>query len=205
MKDVVAAYLSSLLAKHPDLSAEIHKIASEFDAEATAEGQAAGAALMAHSRGEKIPDPQKAAAAALAELKTAKRYNKNDDKHSGVRPNANRDVLTMLAGLAGDVALGAASNGGENNDTGDTAAAVVGAGIGSSFYADYIIHAYWALAVLALIRQANPNGLVNFINVGDDRVCPLCVANEDGNPWKISEVPPIPYHSSCRCWYTPAD
>ena len=195
VKDVIAAYLTALVARHPDLANEIHTAAAEAQAEAKAEGQAAGAALLAHARGEKLPDFNQAVRSNLRVLKSQRNYGQH----------AKQDSLTMLAGLAGDAALKAASDGGDNQDqSGDYLAGVVGAGVGSSFYADFINHSYWALAALALFASESPAGLVNFVTVGDGKVCPICLDAEAGNPYTISAVPQIPLHASCRCWYTPA-
>ena len=195
VKTVVSAYLANLLIKHPELSAEIFRISAEASAESKAEGAAAAAALLAHSRNQKVPDLAKEAKANLNQQKKLRSYGSN----------ASKDSKTMLNGLAGDVAIAAAPNEGNNQNTGSNYAAIIGAGVGSSFYADYINHAYWALALLALLSSESPSGKVNFVTVGDGKVCKQCLEAEDGNPYAPSAVPDIPQHVSCRCWYTPAD
>ena len=195
VKTVVSAYLANLLTKHPELSAEIFRITAEASAESKAEGQAAAAALLAHALNQKVPDLAQTTKGNLSQLKRSRSYGSNADK----------DTRTMMDGLAGDVAIAAASNEGDNSNTGEDYAAIIGAGLGASFYADYNNHAYWALALLALLSSESPSGKVNFVTVGDGKVCALCLEAEDGNPYLPSEVPQIPQHVSCRCWYTPAD
>ena len=192
VKDVIAAYLGALVAKYPALAQEIHDTAAAAEAESKAEGQAASAALLANARGEKVPDLAQAAKQNLAALKAQRTYGSH----------AKQDALTMLAGLAGDAALQAASD--QTNSDSVDYASVVGAGVGSSFYADFVNHSYWALAILALLASESPTGLVNFTTVGDGRVCPVCLDAEADNPYTPSAVPQIPLHASCRCWYTPA-
>jgi hypothetical protein len=46
-------------------------------------------------------------------------------------------------------------------------------------------------------------GSVDFVTAGGARVCPLCLAAEDKNPYALVEVPHPPLHPYCRCNITP--
>jgi hypothetical protein len=199
VKAVIYDYLLTMLKREPELSAELRSMAAAGDAEGTAEGQAAAAALQANKDKQRVPDLPRATAAYLRVLQADEDYGKN-------APKIQHD---MLQGLAGDAAISyvALANQAQQSDPSMWAAIVkaIGAGAGASFFLDMHIHASFALAMLALYAAAEPRALVDFTTVGDERVCPLCTAAEDGNPYKPGDVPPIPLHGGCRCWYTPAD
>ena len=45
---------------------------------------------------------------------------------------------------------------------------------------------------------------LDFLTVGDARVCPACYAYEAANPHDADRFPPCPAHFRCRCWPAPA-
>ena len=55
------------------------------------------------------------------------------------------------------------------------------------------------------VFEATPQGQVLVWNeVGDGRVCELCVAAEAENPYQETEalLPDIPLHVNCRCYWS---
>lgn len=40
---------------------------------------------------------------------------------------------------------------------------------------------------------------VDWITAGDGQVCNVCLDNESGSPWPITDFPPMPSHPLCRC------
>ena len=127
-----------------------------------------------------------------------KQLQQSTEFYNGVDDTINQ----MIEGLAGDVALGFPSRAKNGTDLHEWLINVIGAGAGAAFYLDAAVHAAFALAMLTVISSTG--GLVDFVTVGDQSVCPSCAAAEDGNPHKPSEVPMIPNHGGCRCWYAPA-
>ncbi len=199
VKAVILDYLQAMLAQHPSLDAEIRSLSAAAMAEGKAEGQTAAEALLAHAAKERVPDLTRSAAANLKTIQASRDYGQGSaDMVKGV-----------VAGLAGDAAIKyvALSNDDSSNNEAPANSLIptFGLGAGAAFYTDLNIHGSFALAMLAAYAANQPDAQVNFVTVGDDRVCPECLAAEDGNPYSAGSVPPIPLHSGCRCWYTPAD
>ena len=191
---VIAAILLAL-GLYADLATDARNMAAAASAEGMALGQTAAAALLAFVAGHKIPDMDSLQQETLAQLKRSADYWNDTDAV----------ITSMIEGLAGDVAKSISKmiqDGATHDQIASYVTATLGAGAGASFYLDSHIHALFALALLAAYKQAGT--LVDFVTVGDARVCPACLAAEDGNPWKPNDVPPIPYHGGCRCWYAPA-
>ncbi|WP_327066892.1 hypothetical protein [Kitasatospora sp. NBC_01302] len=62
----------------------------------------------------------------------------------------------------------------------------------------------WAMTASAVqaalgLYQAQGAQTIDWITVGDGRVCPTCESNEDASPWPIDQVPEAPAHPMCRC------
>ena len=196
----VLVFLIQSLRDLEDLAGNAHDLLAQAEAEAKAEGSAAAGAMLAQVNKHKVPDIGANAAKSLKELHASRDYGKN----------AAAALKSVLGGIAGDVAIAsvaAEANGASQEDQNAAAFAAVGAGVGASFYTDSYIHAAFAAAMLALFSSAeeSPTGMVNFTTVGDERVCPECLAAEDNNPYLPADAPPIPLHGECRCWYTPAE
>lgn len=195
IKDAIVAALFATITRYADLVSEARNLVAAGMAEGTALGMTAAAALQALLAGNPVPDLDILQRDTLKQLQTAITYYQDLETV----------LQDMVNGLAGDVARttsGMVADGSSDDDLGTAIVKTVAAGAGASFYLDSHIHAAFALAILAAIKRANQ--LVAFVTVGDDRVCPACIAAEDGNPWKPDEVPPIPNHGGCRCWYAPA-
>ena len=190
-KDVLAALIDTLT-RYSDLAAEARSMAAAAQAEGSALGMTAAAALLAYMNGHPIPDMDTLQQQSLTQLQKELSY--------GI--DANDIVTDMLGGLAGDIAQSSPPADQSDNNLTLGLQATVGAGVGAAFYLDHHIHSAFALAMLAAYKRAGENVL--FVTVGDDRVCPSCLAAEDGNPYTPENVPPIPFHGSCRCWYSPA-
>ena len=194
-KKMVLAALLQALNLYADLASSARSMVAAASAEGMAVGQTAAAALLAYVAGHKIPNMDTLQKETLAQLQNATDYWDNTDQV----------ISDMLNGLAGDIAKSMSvmiAAGATEDDLTKYITSVLGVGAGAAFYLDSHIHALFALALLAAYKQAG--SLVDFVTVGDERVCPACEAAEAGNPWKPSDVPPIPYHGACRCWYAPA-
>jgi hypothetical protein len=195
IKKLVIAAILFAIGQYADLSSEAKKIVAAAQAEGTALGQTAAAALLAFHAGRPIPSLTMLYKENLKQLVNDLHYWQNTDA----------TLQDMIAGLAGDVAQSMGTqvqSGATPGDLNNYVTNTIGAGAGASFYLDSHLHAAFALALLAAIGQSG--SLVDFVTVGDERVCPECEAAEAANPWKPAEVPPIPYHGGCRCWYAPA-
>ena len=194
-KQTVLAALLLALSLYKDLASNLRDMVSAASAEGMAVGQTTAAALLAHAAGANIPDMGTLQKESLAQLQQANDYWDNTD----------HVVNNILNGLAGDVAKSMSkliASGATEDQLVSYVTSVLGVGAGAAFYLDSHIHALFALAALAMYKQAG--SLVDFVTVGDERVCPECDSAEAGNPWKPSDVPDIPNHGGCRCWYAPA-
>lgn len=83
-----------------------------------------------------------------------------------------------------------------------TAAAVAllgGAVVGAAgFVTDWAMTAAADRGALDLYQRLGA-ATVDWVTVGDERVCDRCEANEAGNPWSLGTVPEFPAHPRCRC------
>ena len=194
-KQTVLAALLLALSLYSDLASDARSMVAAASAEGMAVGQTAAAALLAFAAGAKTPDLDTLQKETLAQLQGASDYW--DD--------TNTVINDMLDGLAGDVAKSMSkmiAAGANEDQLTAYITSVLGLGAGAAFYLDSHIHALFALALLASYKRAGT--MVDFVTVGDERVCPACDSAEAGNPWKPSDVPDIPNHGGCRCWYAPA-
>lgn len=78
-----------------------------------------------------------------------------------------------------------------------------------------LILLYLGLAVTYLARdverdaevetyRASGQEYLNWVTMGDDAVCPVCLEYEEGSPYKVEEFPHVP-HPWCRCHPEPCD
>ena len=194
IKDIVTLALIDMLHKYADLNSEARFLAAAALAEGSALGATTAAAFIANKNGQPVPDLDAAQREIVAQLQQSTAFY----------DHADTTVDDMINGLAGDIALGLPSRAMNGTDLHDYIVRTIGAGAGAAFYLDSAVHAAFALAILASIMAQGPGALVDFVTVGDEKVCPSCYDAEDGNPWKPGDVPPIPNHGGCRCWYAPA-
>lgn len=103
--------------------------------------------------------------------------------------------------LAADADTGAADQ--DMVDTAQDTSRTGWLGTAVAAFTDWAIgHAFTlgATAVYATLSVAS----VNWITVGDSRVCPRCQSLEDGNPYPLFGAPSPPAHPRCRCTTEPA-
>jgi hypothetical protein len=72
-------------------------------------------------------------------------------------------------------------------------------GSDADFITDWAMTSAAALGALTLY-QSEGALTVDWISVGDGRVCAQCEANEAGNPWALGDLPEWPAHPRCRCF-----
>lgn len=74
---------------------------------------------------------------------------------------------------------------------------------GVAFYLGEEMHRAYAAGFAIIARQDTE--IVNFTTVGDGNVESTCAGYQMGNPYSPDEVPPIPAHAGCRCWFEYAE
>jgi len=197
IKLIVADSLLSTMGMYADLGSEARYLVAAGQSEGTALGATAAAALLAFKAGNPLPNLDVLQTDSLNQLQQSAAFW----DHSA------EVVQNMIDGIAGDIATGLpplAAKGASYDDIASYIIKTVGRGSGAAFYMDAAIHSSFALATLASIVSSDVENLISFITVGDVKVCVSCEKAEAQNPWKPSDVPPIPNHGGCRCWYGPA-
>jgi hypothetical protein len=71
----------------------------------------------------------------------------------------------------------------------------------SGRFSDLMIGGSFIQGMIAAFVSAGRESL-NWISMGDGRVCPICEGYEDGSPYSLTDVPAVP-HISCRCVVEP--
>lgn len=194
-KKAVTQVLSDTLNQYADLRTEVRQIVDHAHADGVAEGTLAAGSLINHSKKIPVPDLNDQHTKELSKATRSNDFGKNTDAA----------ITLILAGLAGDLVIhsGALKNQGKNEDQiKESIIPTVALGAGAAFYLGSSVHQEYADAQLAHIKTAGEQ--VDFTVTGDARVCSACLSAEDGNPYSPSEVPPIPLHGGCRCWYAAA-
>ena len=194
-KTEVTAILAKLLSDYPDLAGEIKKIVADTHARSSAEGTTSAGAVINQFHGIKVPELEKTASSELAALKRSEKYWTGTDT----------TVAVLLAGLAGDLVIHIGHLIAEKAKVPEIKKAItstVKAGKGAAFYIGTVSHAFYVNAQLQQIKDAGEK--VDFVDTGDSRVCAVCIQCATGSPYDIENVPPIPQHGGCRCWYMPA-
>ena len=194
-KTAAAQVLADTLNRYPDLLSQIKGLVATAHANATAEGVTAAGSLLNHHKGAPVPSIPKTYQKERAQAEKSPAYGKGTDT----------TVASILAGLAGDLSthLGALKNQGSSaDDIKNAIPLTVSAGAGAAFYAGSSVHAFYAEAQKQHIADAGEK--VDFVTAGDGLVCLSCFSAEEGNPWPVDSVPPIPNHGGCRCWYAAA-
>lgn len=158
-----------------------------------AEGIVNSVALAAERAGRTGLDWDKAFARAYQQLERL------DELWSGVDDWADRIIHRAAADLANALA-DQADEGASHDEMTDAAVDTLGgaavAAVG--FVLDWAMTAAADRGALDLYQRLG-TATVNWVTVGDERVCPRCEANEAGNPWPLDSVPEFPAHPRCRC------
>lgn len=191
----VLAILVGLLAEYPDLAREIKSIVADAHAKAVAEGTVSAGSILNQHKGHKVPDIVNTHKTQLAKAKTSSAYWTGSDT----------TVAQILQGLAGDLVIGIGHKIKEKLKEEAIKAAIahiISSGAGAKFYMGAAVHLFYANAQKDYLHSAGEK--IDFVTVGDSRVCPMCISAEEGNPYTVSDLPVIPQHGGCRCWYTPA-
>lgn len=153
----------------------------------TAEGQAQ--ALTSPATGGPA-DPAKVAAASLA-------IPRESLATAGAWQTADTWTAQQLAGLAGDVA-NAALRAADADALRLGVDAALRNATGVAFYLEDEMHRAAAGGFAVLL--ATSTATINFLSVGDGRVCPTCAGYAGASPWEPRDVPVPPVHGTCRCW-----
>lgn len=194
-KSRIVAILSGVLSQYPDLDREVTAIVADAHANASAEGTVSAGSVINHHHGFRVPNLNDTFDSELSKNK------KSDFYWVG----AEKTVALILSGLAGDIVQAIKSLISKNaaDETISKAVAnTIAVGAGAVFYLGYAIHQFFATAQLDHINNAGEK--IDFLTMGDGRVCAQCADAEDGNPYSIDNAPPIPNHGGCRCWYSVA-
>lgn len=195
MKQEILDLLLAALNEYSDLKSTGRALALQAMTEGAAEGNTAASAMIQQLVGKHLPNLDDVHAAHLRKI-ASQTYSWS---------NADLVLKTQLSGLAGDLygPISAMIIAGESQQKIEAAIEeVIAKGDGSSFYLDAAVHGSYAQAQLNTYERSG--SAVDFLTVGDNRVCPQCIAIEDKNPWKVADVPVPPVHGNCRCWLAPA-
>lgn len=193
-KKKVAILLFATLEVFKDLEDELHSIIQNSANEAAAEGKTAAGVSVNQRNTGKIPSIIDTKNTILAQL-----------TRQTVPMNPKPMTKAVVGGIAGDVALQLGAKINQNQKPDDMRAAVLGiiaAGLGAAFYLKEGMRDAYSAAQLDHLSDAGQ--LVNFTTMGDDKVEGECLAAEAGSPYRPEDVPSIPLHAGCRCWYTDA-
>jgi len=165
-----------------------------------AEGEADAMAIAAHA--------QRLGAFSIAEAFTAAAQQYRDD--TAAETTARETAESLANGVARDIARVLASAAADASDA-EIVAAIDGVLRGDEVPAvarwteEALWSAYGAGAVRLWQRAAAGNlaGASILIDWNtDSSPCAACQENEDGSPYLPYEVPPMPQHLRCRCWYS---
>jgi hypothetical protein len=127
---------------------------------------------------------------------------------AGVAATDPGSVAQQLSGLAGDLAAAVTSPDVRDAlDPLDAATTAIRAALddaeGITFWADEQAH---GAASLGFRITLDPVGVgINFVTMGDGRVDGQCLELEAVSPYQPQDLPGIPVHIRCRCWYEVAD
>lgn len=191
-KASVIPVLTAILAEHPELKNQLQATIATSLARAKAEGTTAAGSIINQHHGIAVPDLDNTHDAELAKVRKSESYKQD------VAPTSD----LIIAGIAGDLARsipGKKYDDASDDKINDAITSTVSTGAGAALYTGMAVHASYASAQLKQIEDAGEK--VAFITVGDGRVCSVCAGDEDGNPYAPNNVPPIPEHVGCRCWY----
>ncbi len=193
-KPTIAAILSTALSHDPDLTRELSGVIATSHARLSAEGTTAAGTVLNLHRGAPVPDLDNTNAAELSSVQRTGSY----------RANVPSTASLILAGLAGDLVIhgGHLINTNQGGRLSGAIPLIVAAAAGAIFYLGMTSHQSYTNAQLVHLQNAGEK--VDFVTVGDGRVCPECAAAEAGNPYAPDAAPPIPQHGGCRCWYAAA-
>jgi 2'-5' RNA ligase len=105
------------------------------------------------------------------------------------------DLADLLAGVGDDES---------DDDLTDAAIATLSRGRAVQMLLDMAMGTAFAAGAVALYAAEGVQFL-DFVTVGDDRVCQRCLDIEARNPWRRSEAPEPEIHPLCRCVLTATD
>lgn len=188
-KRAIVGALQSALEVFPDLELELRSICKNAQDEAAAEGKTAAGAAVNFNVNGRIPNLKRTHDIVLGELARA-----------DLPINTTPMVKAILSGLAGDLALHLGPIADQIDQ--ETIRHMVAIGTGAVFYLLAAIHSSYAAAQVDHLSDAGQ--LVNFTTMGDGKVEGQCLEAAASNPYRPEDVPPIPLHAGCRCWYTAA-
>lgn len=197
IKPIILAYLQSLLADHPDLAHDLNQLSSASKEMATAEGLLAAAALLQLHNNRPVPDLDDLYKTTLNQVQTS----------GTAATGAQLITQDQMAGLAGDLAQSytkSFNNDDQQDNIDRNAKKELMLGVGAAFFLDLGIQTAYSTTQKDYYQRSGVRN-VDFMDVGDERTCPQCIAINANNPYTIDEVPMPPIHGSCRCWLVPSD
>lgn len=193
LRDLALAAVTGMLAALPAAEgwASFLAITSGALAAASGEGFAAALALAADSAG-----------AAGFGWDAAQKAGRQEPDSTETAIVAGVLVSAMASKLAVTLAALAAAGA----TAAEMAAAVTGALREAAAAGVSLAHAMASAIATAVqaLYAAHSVAKLDFLTVGDDRVCAICDAYERANPHDAGRFPPCPAHIRCRCWPAPA-
>jgi hypothetical protein len=165
-----------------------------------AEGEADAMAMAAHAQrlgAFRIADAFTAAAARLKDDMAVTRMAQ--EAAENLARGVAADIARVLASAAADASESEIAAGADSFLSGDDVPAV------ARWTEEMLWSAYGAGAVALWQRAAAGNlaGATVLIDWNvDSSPCAICQENADGSPYLPYEVPPMPQHPRCRCWYS---
>lgn len=194
-KAAILLVLHATLRQFGDLEKDLRTIVASSHADAMAEGTVSAGAIMQQRGGKKVPNLTDLHKKTLSALQQGSAY----------WHGTNSTTDAILGALAGDVAIHQGAQAAQGSDEKTLSHGVfvtIAAGVGAALLLDEAMHTFYAGSQLDYYTKAQQK--VDFVTVGDGRVCIECLDAEDGSPYNPDEAPPIPLHFGCRCWYAAA-
>lgn len=195
VRELLVAYLTAVLANHEHEAQELHDLLLKNLTASFAEGRVSGTALLAHRNGEAVDD--------LDDLydSTFKVAKAHSDQFA---ESTNRAAGAAVGGIAGDIARHLTGSTANDSEKSKQVAIVVAAGVGAYVYSEFAAQGTYVDGQEATYSRSGV-GSIDFLTVGDGRVCEECMGAEAGNPYELGMSPAPPLHVGCRCWLSPSD
>lgn len=178
------AILTRALLTTDGLAASWQRANVDAYVDARAEGQAE--ALASPTEGGPANPRTVAAVFSTAGLATAAAWSSADEW-----------TRMQVSGLAGDLADAAVAAADLDALRAGIDASLRGA-VGVAYYLEDEMHRAAAQGFAVYLDAAVAT--INFVSVGDSRVCPTCAAYAGASPWAPDDIPVPPVHGTCRCW-----
>ena len=202
----VLALLLGLLVRQPDPGNETRR-AALVDAiqgaihDGVAEGTAGAVALAAQRAGYNSVDFDAAYGDALAAVADPAHAAYYQTQAGSWLKRMTQAVATTLGGRLAD----RIGDGADDTDLADdvTTYGTAATTPAVKTHTDWLVGTAFGVGLLGVFTALGL-GAVNWVSVGDGKVCPRCRANESGSPYPRAAAPMLPAHPNCRCTLEPA-